>query len=177
MKRCSRTQISAALMCAACALLSVTGCKKPPEQAAAGSAGSSGSAGSAGSAATATTPDAAPPPVDAAPPPVDAAPADPIATVCPALLAKIEECVEDPAFTAALLQGANAKEQKKIKKLIAEVAEWPVNPCQNLAANYEFTGFFGHWDEVSDPAILETCAKLGAAVKAAGGLFGGDQAM
>lgn len=127
----------------------------------------------------------APPPADAAPPTADAAataatptePADPMTTVCPKVLAKIEECVEDKAFVEALMKGADAKQKKIIKRLIAEVAEWTANPCADMAANYEFAGFTNHWEQVSDPAILESCGKLGEAVQAAGGLFGGDQAM
>lgn len=104
--------------------------------------------------------------------------ADPLKSVCPQVLAKIMECKEDKEFAKALKEGADAKEQKKIGKLIAGISEWPTtSPCNNLAASYEFEGFIDHWDKLSDPAILESCAKLGAAVKAAGGLFGGDAAM
>jgi hypothetical protein len=126
--------------------------------------------------------DAAPPP----PPPVDAVAADaappatdpdPLKSICPKVIAKIQECSADKEFAGALLDGANAKDQKKIRKLIAEIAEWPINYCNNLAANYQFEGLLNHWDQLADPAILESCGKLGTAVKAAGGLFGGDQAM
>lgn len=128
--------------------------------------------------AAAAPPDAAAAPPDAAAAPPDAAaPADPMTTVCPKVLAKIEECVEDKAFVDALMKGADAKQKKIIKRLIAEVAEWTANPCVDMAANYEFPGFTNRWEQVSDPAILESCGKLGAAVQAAGGLFGGDQAM
>jgi hypothetical protein len=137
--------------------------------------------------------DAAAPPTDAPKPPVDAAAAaadaaapadaakadaDPLKSICPKVLAKIVECKEDKEFAKALKDGADAKEQKKIGKLIAGIEEWPTtNPCGNLAASYEFEGFIDKWDQLADPALLESCAKLGAAVKAAGGLFGGDAAM
>lgn len=121
--------------------------------------------------------DAAPPPVDAAPAPVDAAPAavvDPLKTVCPQVLAKIMECAEDKEFEKALKEGASGKDQKTISKLITGIGEWPSTPCGSLAATYEHDGFLDRWSELADPAILESCAKLGAAVKAAGGLYGGD---
>lgn len=121
---------------------------------------------------------AAPATADAAPAPATPTePADPMTTVCPKVLAKIEECVGDKAFVDALMKGADAKQKKIIKRLIAEVAEWTANPCVDMAANYEFPGFTNRWEQVSDPAILESCGKLGEAVQAAGGLFGGDQAM
>jgi hypothetical protein len=153
------------------------GCKKHE------AAGSGPAATASGSAAAPVAVDAsAPPPVDAPPP--DAAKVDPAAaaaerlkTVCPKVIGKIQECAKDKDFAKALSEGADAKAQKKNKKLIAEIAEWPVEYCNNFAANYEFEGFLNHWDQLSDPAILESCGKLGAAVKAAGGLFGGEQAM
>jgi hypothetical protein len=128
----------------------------------------------------AAPPDAPPPLADAPPPPSDAAPAapaDPLTSVCPKLLAKIEECVDDKDFVAALMKDADAKKKKLVKRLLAEVADWTANPCADMAASYEYQGFTNKWDKVSDPAILENCAKLGEAVHAAGGLFGGDQAM
>lgn len=124
--------------------------------------------------------DAAAPAADAAAAPADAAKvdADPLKSICPQVLAKIVECKEDKEFEKALKEGADAKEQKKIGKLIAGISEWPtVSPCANFAASYEFEGFIDKWDQLKDPAILESCAKLGEAVHAAGGLFGGDQAM
>lgn len=88
----------------------------------------------------------------------------------------IEECSTDKELFAALTAGSSAKEKAKVRKLIAEVAEWPISYCNNLAASYQFEGFLGHWDQLADPAILTSCGSLGVAVKAAGGLFGGDQA-
>jgi hypothetical protein len=133
------------------------------------------------SADAAKSADATPAAADApAAAPADAAKADadPLKSICPQVLAKIVECKEDKEFEKALKEGADAKEQKKIGKLIAGISEWPsVSPCANLAASYEFEGFIDKWDQLKDPAILESCAKLGAAVKAAGGLFGGDAAM
>lgn len=118
--------------------------------------------------ANAASPDAA----SAAPPDTT----DPLLTVCPKVLEKLEECADDRALADALMAGANAKERKRIKALIGEIAEWPLAPCQNLAANYEFNGMLNHWDMLADPGILTSCGALGAAVAAAGGLFGGDQA-
>lgn len=126
------------------------------------------------------TVDAAPPP----PPPTDTAPSeetqagtgDPLKDVCPQVLEKIQGCAEDKEFAAALQEGADAKQKKIIAGLIKEIADWPMGLCSNFAASYQYEGFIDHWDQLSDPAILETCAKLGAAVKAAGGLFGGDAA-
>jgi len=118
-----------------------------------------------------------PPPADAAPPPLPDASGvieDPLKAICPQVLAKIVECSEDKEFEKALKEGASAKDQKLITRLITGIAEWPSPPCGSLAASYEHTGFLDRWKDLSDPAILESCAKLGAAVKAAGGLFGGD---
>lgn len=127
----------------------------------------------------AATVDAAPPPPpsppDAAPlPDASGAVEDPLKSICPQVLAKISECSGDKEFEKALKEGADAKQQKLITRLIAGIAEWPVAPCANLAATYEHEGFLDRWKELSDPKILESCASLGAAVRAAGGLFGGD---
>jgi hypothetical protein len=117
-----------------------------------------------------------PPPPDAAPvvPDAAAAPADPLKSICPQVIEKIVECAEDKEFAKALKEGTNAREQKVISRLIGEIAEWPMNLCNNLAASYEYSGLLDHWDQLADPQILTSCGKLGAAVKAAGGLFGGD---
>lgn len=163
--------------------LSLSACKKNDKPTESGGSGKTAEPVAPADAA-APPADAAASPADAAtPPPADAAaatptePADPMTTVCPKVLAKIEECVEDKAFVEALMKGADAKQKKIIKRLIAEVAEWTANPCVDMAANYEFPGFTNRWEQVADPAILESCGKLGEAVQAAGGLFGGDQAM
>jgi hypothetical protein len=160
------------------ALALLCGCKKHE----AAGTGSPAAAGSGSATAPAPIDAAPPPPVDAPPP--DAAKADPGVgaaelqkTVCPKVIEKIEACAKEKEFAKALSEGADAKEQKKIKKLIGEIAEWPTEYCSNFAANYQFVGFLDHWDQLADPAILESCGKLGAAVKAAGGLFGGDQAL
>lgn len=120
-----------------------------------------------------------PPPVDAAPPVVDAAAAaapmgDPLKTICPQVMAKIVECSADKDFEKALKEGANQAQQRQIGLLIASIATWTNSPCTTFAATYQFEGFLDRWEELKDPAILESCGKLGAAVKAAGGLFGGD---
>lgn len=161
--------------------LSLSACKKndkPTESGGSGKTAEPTPVAPADAAAPAPPDAAAPATADAAPTPATPTePADPMTTVCPKVLAKIEECVEDKAFVDALMKGADAKQKKIIKRLIAEVAEWTANPCADMAANYEFSGFTNHWEQVSDPAILESCGKLGEAVQAAGGLFGGDQAM
>jgi hypothetical protein len=128
---------------------------------------------------SAVDPRASPPPVAvdiAPPPPPDAAAVveDPLKTICPQVLAKIVDCSEDKEFEMALKEGTSAKDQKLITRLINGIAEWPSPACGSLAASYEHTGFLDRWKDLSDPAILESCAKLGSAVKAAGGLFGGD---
>lgn len=122
-----------------------------------------------------------PPPSDAAPPAVDAAAAaataptaDPLKTICPQVMAKIVECSADKEFEKALKEGITVPQQKLATRLIASIAEWPTTPCSALAATYQYEGFLDRWDELKDPAILESCAKLGAAVRDAGGLFGGD---
>ncbi len=121
-----------------------------------------------------------PPPVDAAPPVVDAAAAaaapagDPLKTICPQVMEKIVECSADKDFEKALKEGAAPAQQRQISLLIASIAEWSATPCTTFAATYQFEGFLDRWEELKDPAILESCGKLGAAVKAAGGLFGGD---
>lgn len=116
-----------------------------------------------------------PPPPDAAPlPDASATVEDPLKSICPQVLAKITECSADKEFEKALKEGADAKQQKLITRLITGIAEWPVAPCSNLAATYEHEGFLDRWKELSDPKILESCASLGAAVRGAGGLFGGD---
>ncbi len=159
------------LMVALGASAALAGCKKPEEKPATPTTEAAPQPPPADAAAPTPPPaDAAPPPVDAAP----AAPADPLKTVCPQVLAKIVECAEDKEFAKALKEGASAKDEKTISKLIKGIGEWPSPPCGSLAAAYEYDGFLDRWAELADPAILESCAKLGAAVKAAGGLFGGD---
>lgn len=139
-----------------------------------------------GSARIVTAPpiDAAPPvaPDASAPPPAaDAAPAtqaDYMAALCPKVLPKIVECQKDATFIAALNVGADAKQKKITKSLLAEVAKWPDGmSCGDLAPAYQYGGFTYHWDQLAAvPDALDSCAKLGAAIQAAGGLFGGDQA-
>jgi hypothetical protein len=172
--KCSRSvSMMVALGAALAAGSAATGCKKKEDKPAA--------------AAEPTPPpppaiaDAAPPPpVDAAPPAGDAAKtataptADPLKSICPQVMAKIVECSADKEFEKALKEGITVPQQKLATRLIASIAEWPTTPCSALAATYQYEGFLDRWDELKDPAILESCAKLGAAVRDAGGLFGGD---
>jgi hypothetical protein len=108
-------------------------------------------------------------------PPVDA-PSDPLVSICPRVLARIVECRDDPAFASALTAGTSNMHRMKIRELIDGISDWPINPCPNLLPSYEVEGFLDRWDELADPTILESCDALGTAVKAAGGLFGGEGA-
>ncbi|HEX7837017.1 MAG TPA: hypothetical protein VF469_06110 [Kofleriaceae bacterium] len=134
-------------------------------------------------------PAAAPAPPDAATPPPapDAAaadappsgePPDYMATLCPKVLPKIVECQKAPEFAAALDVGADRKQKKINARLLREVGKWPENmSCGDLAPSYQYGGFTYHWDKLAAvPDALENCAKLGAAIRDAGGLFGGDSA-
>ena len=131
-------------------------------------------------AAPAPAPDAAPAPP--APAPDAAAPSgeapDYMATLCPKVLPKIVECQKDPEFAAALDAGASAKQKKINARLLREVGKWPENmSCGDLAPSYQYGGFTYHWDKLAAvPDALASCAKLGAAIREAGGLFGGDSA-
>lgn len=135
-------------------------------------------------AAPAPAPDAAPAPP--APTPDAAAagaapsgePPDYMATLCPKVLPRIVECQKAPEFAAALDAGASAKQKKINAKLLREVGKWPENmSCGDLAPSYQYGGFTYHWDKLAAvPDALSSCAKLGAAIREAGGLFGGDSA-
>lgn len=121
--------------------------------------------------AAAARPDAAPAPA------ADAEPPNYFQTLCPQLRTKIVECIKDPAFIAALDEGATAKAKKINKALRKEAAEWPDLTCTNLAPSYQYSGFLGGLEQLAAiPDLMSSCAKLGAGIKAAGGLFGGDQA-
>jgi len=130
--------------------------------------------------------DAAPPPVDAAPPPVDAAqqlgnamPDDWFTTGCPKVLERIGQCAADKAFLAALTAGADKADKKTILGRAADAKRFAKDAkgiCGELpSVSYEDEGFLaGNWSALAAPETLADCAKLGAAVKDAGGLYGGS---
>jgi len=122
--------------------------------AAAGSA--DGSAGSAAGSAAALSPEAQ-------------------EALCVKVLGKLYACRDDQELAAALTAGASAEDKQRITKFIKAIKDWPRNFC-TYEYNYEYPGFSEHWDKLTAPEILESCGKLGAAVKDAGGLFGGDVA-
>lgn len=138
--------------------------------------------GTSPSDARGASPDAAPPPADAAPS-VDAAAAaaadeDPrTSELCGEVLVKIVACRKDKTFLAALADGADAKRKAADKKHLRQIVKWRYTDCGALPTAIEDGGFLEHWHTVaSAPGLLDSCAKLGAAVRAAGGLFGGDVA-
>jgi len=168
------------------ALLAGCSKKEPPPPSPSPSPGGSGNG--SGQPEAAKPPDAAPAPAPNAPPPPapDAAaaavgsgePPDYMATLCPKVLPKIAQCQKDPEFAAALDVGADAKQKKINAKLLREVSKWPENmSCGDLAPSYQYGGFTYHWDKLAAvPDALASCAKLGAAIREAGGLFGGESA-
>ena len=98
---------------------------------------------------------------------------DYLSTLCPKVLDKIRDCKDDASFAAALTAGASAQDKKAITKLVKGISKWALNTCSNMPT-YEVIGLLDHWDQLAAPSVLESCASLGTAVKAAGGLFGGD---
>ena len=100
--------------------------------------------------------------------------ADPL---CPKVAAKIVECVETAEFVAALDDGATKKQKQLNARLRKAVANWqePGELCRNTWSliNYEYSGFLDHPVAFKAADALGSCASLGAAVKAAGGLVGG----
>lgn len=126
------------------------------------------------------TPPAPPPAVaDAAPiaTPPDAAPLSPSAreALCVKVLGKAYACRDDEAFAAALTAGAAPADAKRIRAFIASIADWPRNFC-TYDYEYAYPGFSERWDALTAPDIVESCGRLGAALRDAGGLFGGDVA-
>jgi hypothetical protein len=159
------------------------GCgKKPESEPAPATSDPRKPAASPGSAATAppvaappATPDAAAPNVDAA---VAAADDNPrTSELCGEVLLKIVACHKDKQFLAALDDGVDAKRKAADKKHLVQIVKWSYNDCGALPTAIEDGGFLDSWSTVSGtPGILESCGKLGAALRAAGGLFGGDVA-
>jgi hypothetical protein len=126
-----------------------------------------------------TTPDAPPPPPP--PPTVDAAVAaddNPrTSELCSEVLEKIVACHKDKEFLSALDEGVDARRKAADKKHLAQIVKWHYTDCGALPTAIEDGGFLDNWSRVSAmPGILESCGKLGTALQAAGGLFGGDVA-
>lgn len=148
------------------------GCDKKPSPAPAPVA--SDARGSSASPDAAIPLDAATPTVDAA----AAADADPrTSELCGEVLVKIVACRRDKQFLAALDDGVDAKRKAANKKHLRQIVKWRYTDCGALPTAIEDGGFLDHWTTVAAaPGLLDSCAKLGAALRAAGGLFGGDVA-
>jgi hypothetical protein len=149
---------------------------------------------SPGAAVPTTTPDATPqtppppsppsPPSPSPPPLVDAAVAAVAADdnprtseLCSEVLEKIVACRKDKEFLSALDEGVDAKRKAANKKHLVQIVKWHYTDCGALPTAIEDGGFLDNWSRVSAmPGILESCGKLGTALQAAGGLFGGDVA-
>lgn len=103
--------------------------------------------------------------------------ADPL---CVQVADKIRECVTKPEFIAALDGGASAQQKKINASLRKGVNKWQSSfeLCHNAwdILNYEYTGFLDQPAVFKAPGALASCAELGAAVKAGGGLVGGKTA-
>ncbi len=103
--------------------------------------------------------------------------ADPL---CVQVADKIRECVTKPEFIAALDDGASAQQKKVNARLRKGVKKWQSSfeLCHNAwdILNYEYTGFLDQPAVFKAPGALASCAGLGAAVKAGGGLVGGKTA-
>ena len=103
--------------------------------------------------------------------------ADPL---CEQIADKIRACVDKAEFIAALDDGATAQQKKVNARLRKGVKKWQKahELCTNAwdILNYEYTGFLDKPSVFKAPSALSSCAELGAAVKAGGGLVGGDTA-
>ncbi len=103
--------------------------------------------------------------------------ADPL---CREVADRIRACVDKPEFIAALDEGATAADKKVNARLRKAVPKWQKSSelCGNTwdIINYEYTGFLDSPGAFKAPNVLATCASLGGAVKAAGGLVGGETA-
>lgn len=143
----------------------------PAGSAAAGAAAPDSAAGSGAGSGTAASGDGAAPYNKAA------FLADPL---CVQVADKIRECVTRPEFIAALDDGASAQQKKVNASLRKGVAKWQSSfeLCHNAwdILNYEYTGFLDQPAVFKAPGALASCAALGAAVKAGGGLVGGKTA-
>jgi hypothetical protein len=169
----------------ACAIVIVTacslGCGKKPEPGTAPAVSDTRKPASPDAAVTTTPPDAAAAPPDAAAPTVDAAVAvddNPrTSELCGEVLLKIVACHKDKQFLSALDEGVDRKRKTANKKHLVQIVKWRYTDCGALPTAIEDGGFLDSWSTVSGtPGILDSCGKLGAAVRSAGGLFGGDVA-
>jgi hypothetical protein len=101
--------------------------------------------------------------------------ADPL---CVQVADKIRACADKPEFVAALDDGATAQQKKVNARLRRGVKKWQTSHelCTNAwdIMNYEHTGFLDNPVPLKAADALSSCATLGTAVKAAGGLVGGD---
>jgi len=125
---------------------------------------------------------------DALPPDALAAPLDALATVdaptkldlaakseiCRRVVEKLSDCSKDAEFIAALTAGLTGAELKAQRKYLAKAADWPPGFCDLWEYDWEFNGFRDHMEQLTDPQIVASCATLGTALKAAGGLIGGE---
>jgi hypothetical protein len=100
--------------------------------------------------------------------------------LCEQVADKIRACADRPEFIAALDDGADAQQKKVNARLRKGVKKWQNahELCTNAwdIINYEYTGFLDKPVVFKAPNALASCAELGAAVKAGGGLVGGDTA-
>ena len=135
-------------------------------------------------AAPAPVPDAAAPAPDAAAPTPDAAAPQAAeddnprtSELCGEVIVKIVDCHKDKQFLSALNEGVDAKRKAANKHHLKQIVSWRYNDCGSLPTAIEDGGFLDHWSVVAGmPGILDSCGKLGTALQAAGGLFGGDVA-
>jgi hypothetical protein len=97
--------------------------------------------------------------------------------LCLQVADKIRACADQPEFITALDGGATAAQKKINARLRKGVKKWQSSYelCHNAwdILNYEYTGFLDKPAALKAPSALASCAELGAAVKAAGGLVGG----
>jgi hypothetical protein len=109
-------------------------------------------------------------------------------TGCPKVLLAISRCADDKGFVDALTVGAS----KQVRKLtIGRIADLKGSEQPDVAdpktdrAHEECTefpsvafadpGFLDNdWRDLAAPEVLADCSKLGAAIAADGGLFGGS---
>jgi hypothetical protein len=96
--------------------------------------------------------------------------------LCLKVADKIKECAATPEFAAALDDGADDKQKKINAKLRKAVAKWAESRylCKDFWAlsEYDYSGFLDEPSVFQAPNALDSCATIGAAVKAGGGLVG-----
>jgi hypothetical protein len=101
--------------------------------------------------------------------------------LCLMVVKKVRECLATPAFIAALDEGATARQKRLNAKLRRQTkAAWPYDArdvCHTYFEEFTFEhpGFLDHAAKLDDDS-LTSCAVLGAAIKNAGGLVGGQTA-